>query len=253
VQLDYNFNEFTDASERALEARRSLIRRAQQNLEFTDSFFRLAPNFVHAGMFARQLAVFQLVNATSAHPGVILDFGTYTGFFACMAEISRAVVSSHDHKKVIAAFDTFEGYSGFEGRESRAHTVFEGSYSTGTGYESELRGLLADLEMSHGKKNPVHQVVRGNASVTFPKWAKALPLASVSLVSFDMNAKKPTRDTLIELMPYLSEGSQVVFWQFNRGEITGEREAYFELKSQLPKHRLIQSPVYPSLVSAQFL
>jgi hypothetical protein len=44
-----------------------------------------------------------------------------------------------------------------------------------------------------------------------------------------------------------------VFWQFNRAEITGEREAYFELKSQLPKHRLTQSPVYPSLVAAEFL
>lgn len=250
---EYSFDEFTTAAPEQIAARREIIGLARDSLEFTDSFFRLAPGFVHAGMFARQLAIFDLIKSTKNHPGHVLDFGTYTGFFATQAEVARAIVAPFDHQKKILAFDTFDGYLGFGANETESESVVEGGYATPPGYETKLQTLLSLLEIAHGKNSPSHRVVKGDAPVELERIAARENLASVSVASFDMNAYEPTKRCLEQIAQWLSPGSIVVFWQFNRGSIPGERKAYLALKDDLPPHQIESCPNYPSMVVLRVL
>jgi hypothetical protein len=80
--------------------------------------------------------------------------------------------------------------------------------------------------MAHLKK---HEIVKGDATKTFPEFLKRNPQTIVALAYFDFDLFEPTRDCLKELEPYLTKGSVIGFDELNDETTPGETVALREV------------------------
>ena len=182
--------------------------------------------------------------------GVICEFGVHWG--ATMAALCnlRGIYEPFNHSRRIVGFDTFSGFTGVDEKDGGYSS--DGDYSTSHGYETELTELL-DL---HESFSPIPQIrkfelVKGDVSVSLPEWLATNPQAIVSMVIFDMDIYKPTRDALAAIMPRLVKGSILVFDELNCPHFPGETQAVAEVIG-LNNLRLQRSPLQPYCAFAEF-
>ena len=70
-------------------------------------------------------------------------------------------------------------------------------YSVSSGYETVLEDIMRLHEgMSPAAHIEKFELIKGDASATFPKWLEENPHAIVAMAIFDMDVYKPTKDVL---------------------------------------------------------
>ncbi len=161
-------------------------------------------------------------------PGVICEFGLQWGASTSILLNLRGIYEPYNHARTIFGFDTFEGFVNIDDKDGGYSSV--GDYLTKDSYENELDEILSIHEsfspIAHKKK---FQLIKGDASITIDEWLKNNPHAIVSMVIFDMDVYKPTKDVLEKIIPRLTKGSILVFDELNCPVFPGETEAVMEV------------------------
>jgi hypothetical protein len=140
----------------------------------------------------------------------------------------RGAYEPYNFSRKIFGFDTFEGFSAVDIKDGAQVRV--GDYTTLPDYEDILDTILNIHEsfapINHIKK---FELIKGDASVTVQNWLTKNPYAVVSMVIFDMDVYKPTKDVLVSILPRLTKGSLLVFDELNCPHFPGETIAVNEV------------------------
>ncbi len=160
--------------------------------------------------------------------GIVVEFGCRWGQNMSLYTSLRGIYEPFNRLRRVVGFDTFSGFVSVASEDGRC--VEAGDYSTAPGYEQHLAQVLAMQEqespLPHLKK---HEIVKGDATQTFPEFLARNPQTIVALAYFDFDLFEPTRDCLKELLPYLTKGSVIGFDEINDETTPGETVALREV------------------------
>lgn len=174
--------------------------------------------------------------------GVVLEFGVHFGSSFAQLINLRSIHEPYNYARHIFGFDTFEG---FEDVTDNDNFSSRGDFKVSDGYEKHLEQVCLLHEKlapkSHLKK---FTLLKGNASETLRNLLLERPELVVSLVIFDMDIYKPTKDVLELLKPRLHKGSIIVFDEFNCPHYPGETSAAMA-ELDFKDFEFIQSPYMP--------
>ena len=87
-------------------------------------------------------------------------------------------------------------------------------------------------------------LLKGDAASTLTELLEKRPDLVISLVIFDMDIYKPTKEVLAKIKPHLHKGSIIVFDEFNSPHFPGETVAAME-ELDFKKVEFLQSPYLP--------
>jgi hypothetical protein len=175
--------------------------------------------------------------------GVICEFGVQWGASLATLVNLRGMLEPYNHPRKIYGFDTFEGFVGVETADKGFSVA--GQYTVAQGYEQTLDAILSLHEglspLPHIRK---FDLIKGDASVTVPRWLEDNTHAVIAMALFDMDVYKPTRDVLEAILPRLTKGSVLVFDELNCQHFPGETVALREVLglSRLALHSFPHQP-----------
>jgi hypothetical protein len=188
---------------------------------------------IHQTVFLRRQALSRLIYYYELYqkiidvPGVICEFGVQWGASLSTLVNLRGMLEPFNHSRTIYGFDTFEGF--VQPDEKDGGFSSKGDYATADRYEAILEEIIQIQEsfspIPHVKK---FELIKGDASETFPVWLKGNPHAIVAMAILDMDVYKPTKDVLQAILPRLTKGSLLVFDEVNCRHFPGETEAVAE-------------------------
>jgi hypothetical protein len=160
--------------------------------------------------------------------GIVIEFGCRWGQNTSLFTSLRGIYEPFNRLRRVVAFDTFSGFVSVADEDGKS--VAAGDYGTAPRYEDHLAQVLELQEqespLGHLRK---HEIVKGDATRTFPAFLKRNPQTIVALAYFDFDLFEPTRDCLKELVPYLTKGSVIGFDELNDETTPGETVALREV------------------------
>ncbi|HEY2706894.1 MAG TPA: TylF/MycF/NovP-related O-methyltransferase [Caulobacteraceae bacterium] len=179
-------------------------------------------------VLSRLIYYYELYQKITGVQGVICEFGVQWGATLATLINLRGMLEPFNHARKIYGFDTFAGFA--KVTEEDGGFSDRGQYTVTENYDRMLETLLGLHEqlspLPHIRK---FQLVKGDASETFPAWLETNPHAVVAMAIFDMDVYKPTRDVLQLILPRLTRGSLLVFDELNCEHFPGETQAVHEV------------------------
>lgn len=163
-------------------------------------------------------------------PGVVMEFGTRWGQNLSHFAALRGIYEPFNRHRKLVGFDTFAGFAGVSKEDGKSKMMQPGNYGVGEGYQKFLETVLQFQEdenpLSHIKK---FELIKGDATVTVPKYLKDHPETIVALAYFDFDLYEPTKKCLEHILPRLVKGSVVGFDELNDPDAPGETLALMEV------------------------
>ena len=161
--------------------------------------------------------------------GSIFEFGVRWGRNLGLFSALRGVYEPFNHTRSIVGFDTFEGLDSLDKKDGKHKIAKKGSLSVTNKYEKYLEKVLQYHEdespISHIKK---FEIIKGNATVTLPKYLEENQQTIVALAYFDMDLYKPTKICIEKLRERLGKGSIVGFDELASKKFPGETTALID-------------------------
>ena len=186
--------------------------------------------FVNRSLMQRMLYMSEVYRHALEVHGFIAELGVRWGQNLALFSVLRTLYEPWNHHRRIIGFDTFEGFPSVAEKDGGAAVIAPGSYNVTPGYEEYLEQLLLYHEALQPRPHlRKHEIVKGDASVTVPRYLEAHPEAIFALVSFDMDVYKPTRDCLEALLPRLVKGCVILFDELAVEAFPGETRAVCEV------------------------
>ena len=177
-------------------------------------------------------------------PGVICEFGVRFGDTLSLFTNLRGILEPYNFARKVIGFDSFAGFPSIHVKDTSFHEP--GDCNVPVGYEKSLERILQIHEsmapVSHIKK---HELVKGDATNTFPVWLEENAGACIALAIFDMDLYQPTRQVLEAILPRMPKGSVLVFDEFCYDPFPGEFVAVQEVLG-IHNLRMRQDPNQPS-------
>ncbi len=163
-------------------------------------------------------------------PGVVMEMGTRFGNNISLFSAFRSMYEPfHRHRKIIG-FDTFDGFPEVTPEDGKSDLMEKGNLKVGEGYYEYLDNLMKQRELneplSHIKK---YRLIRGDAIIELAKYLDENPQTIISLMYFDFDIYKPTRECLKMVKSYLTKGSILAFDELNDDDSPGETQALREV------------------------
>jgi hypothetical protein len=160
-------------------------------------------------------------------PGMICEFGVQWGATLNLLINLRGMLEPNNYSRIIYGFDTFSGFASVTDRDG-SYAV-PGDLRTLADYENTLDSLLKLQEFfsrpSHFKN---FGLIKGDATVTVPKWLETNSHAIIAMAIFDMDVYAPTKEVIENILPRLTKGSLLVFDELNCPYYPGETIAVSE-------------------------
>ena len=186
--------------------------------------------FLHPRDISRILFFNHIYSLVVEVPGIVMDFGTRWGTNMALFSSLRNIHDPINKQRLIVGFDTFEGFPNISPEDGNSSIMEIGRVSVPLGYDKYLINIL-DLHnkiepLSHLKK---YEICIGDASEEIQKYLLRQPQTIISLVFFDMNLYKPTKDCLEAIKPRLVKGSILAFDELNDPTCPGETQALQEV------------------------
>lgn len=182
--------------------------------------------FIDRITLGRILLMSQLYQKILTTEGIVMEFGVKYGQNISLFQKYRHIFEPYNWKRKIVAFDTFEGLYGVSSNDNQCQN---GDFSTPPSYENFLNEIMQlneqESAISHIKR---YEIIKGDASQTFPQYLKANPQTIISLIYFDMDIYQPTLDVLKFALPRMSKGSIIAFDEVNDSRYPGETMALLE-------------------------
>jgi hypothetical protein len=179
-------------------------------------------------VLSRLIYYYELYQKILPVQGVVCEFGVQWGATLATLMNLRGMLEPFNHARKIYGFDTFSGFVDVADADKGYSTA--GQYTVPEGYEATLEDILALHEglspLPHIRK---FDLIKGDASVTVPRWLDDNTHAVIAMAIFDMDVYKPTRDVLEAVIPRLTKGSLLVFDELNCQHFPGETQALREV------------------------
>lgn len=162
-------------------------------------------------------------------PGYIFELGTRYGNFSALFTSLRDIYEPFNRTRKIIACDTFTGL--FDVDKKKDPNFKKNDFATPKNYENYLENIFKCKEnfsaLPHHKR---YEIIKGDASKTIKNFLKKNKETLISLVFFDMDLYKPTKNVLNIIKPYLTKGSILVFddaiCELSPGETIAIKEAF---------------------------
>ena len=162
--------------------------------------------------------------------GIIVEFGVRWGQTLSVMAALRGIFEPFNRHRKIVGFDTFAGFRGFGEKDGPLCKSTDGSFSVSPDYDVYLGQILALQEalnpISHLKK---HELIKGDARQTVPRYFQDHPETIVSLAIFDFDIYEPTKAAMEAVRPHLCKGSVLVFDELCDDIFPGETLALKEV------------------------
>ena len=175
--------------------------------------------------------------------GIIIEFGVRWGQNLALFSNFRGMYEPYNYNRKIVGFDTFSGFPSVSQKDG--NLVKKGMYNVIDNYEKDLEEILnyheSESPLSHKKK---FELVKGDATQTFPKYLLDNPQTIVAFAYFDFDIYEPTKVCLEYLMERVTKGSVIAFDELNLKEFPGETIALMETIG-LKKYSIKRSPLNP--------
>jgi hypothetical protein len=143
----------------------------------------------------------------------------------------RGLLEPYNYQRDIVGFDTFQGFASVKVEDLSGRLRWEvGDYATPEGFAEHLAEVLQIQErmspLAHIRK---HELVVGDASVTFPRWLSEHPEQWAALVILDMDVYEANATVLEAVQGRLTKGSIVVLDELASKAFPGETRAFMEV------------------------
>jgi len=199
--------------------------------------------FLSRQTLSRILFMHELYQKTLNVHGNIAEFGVRWGQNLSLFLNFRGIHEPFNYNRKVIGFDTFEGFPNTH--KNDGPLIKDGDYSVSPNYEEYLESVLdyheSESPISHKRK---FELVKGDATKTFPEYLKNHPETIIALAYFDFDLYKPTKECLALLSERLTKGSVVAFDELNCPEFPGETLALMEVFG-LGRYALKRSPLNP--------
>ena len=135
----------------------------------------------------------------------------------------------YHYTRKLYGFDTFEGFAGITDKDlsSEATHLKEGGLNYG-GFERFNEAIrIHDQNRALGHI-PKMEMIKGDISLTMPKFIKDHPELVIGLLYLDLDLYKPTLDTIKTLITRVPKGGVICFDEINHKDYPGETTAVIE-------------------------
>jgi hypothetical protein len=197
--------------------------------------------FVNRQTLTRYLFLNELYQKVLDVHGIVAEFGVRWGQNLALMESLRGIYEPYNYNRQLVGFDTWEGFPSVHGKDGGSDIAVKGAYAVTKGYEEYLAKVLD----CHEQESPVshiqkYQLVKGDATVTVPKYLKENPQTIIAFAYFDFDIYEPTKKVLEAIKPYLTKGSIIGFDELNKHDFPGETVAVREVFG-LGKYKITRS------------
>lgn len=188
----------------------------------------------------RFLAHTDLFKMTLDVPGDIAELGVFRGLgLFTWANLLESYCIG-DRTKVVWGFDNWTGFSGLseeDGKQDEDTGKVVGGFDP-KHYFEELKSAIAIFDQDRFiPAKPRIKLVEGNIEESVPQFVKENPGVRFSLVHFDCDLYKPTKEALYAMWDKVSRGGVVVFDEYSIHDWPGETQAVDEF---LQDHKELQ-------------
>jgi len=183
--------------------------------------------------------------------GSVVECGVFFGGgLMTWAQLS-AIYEPVNHQRRVIGFDTFEGFPDMAGKDSGAESgeAHAGGLAIDSHAEITRAAALFDANRPVGHI-PKVELVRGDATLTIPRYLEENPHLLISLLYLDFDIHAPTAVALEHLLPRMCKGSVLAFDELNLRDWPGETVALLE-SLDVRRLALERSPIGSTISWAQ--
>jgi hypothetical protein len=183
------------------------------------------PRYARRKTVTRFISLYELFKLALPVKGSIIEAGVFRGFGLMTWAHLSAVLEPSNLTRRIYGFDTFEGFPSVGPNDvNRRKTAAVGDLKADSHDELQRLIEIYDQDRFLGHIDKVH-LVKGDLSVTVPKFVAENPHLVVSLLFLDVDLYQPTRTALEHLLPRMPKGAVLAFDQLDNPIWPGEAAA----------------------------
>lgn len=163
--------------------------------------------------------------------GSIIECGVFFGGGLMTYAKLSAIFEPVNNQRKIIGFDTFSGFPSLAKQDSGATSRY--AHKGGLDPKVDTYGdLKKSIELFDSNRFVNHipkvELVKGDASITIPKYVKDNPQLVVSLLYLDFDLYKPTKIAIETLVPRMPKGAIIAFDELNAKLWPGETRAVLD-------------------------
>jgi hypothetical protein len=161
--------------------------------------------------------------------GSVIECGVLRGGGLMAWAQFSTILEPTNHQRRIVGFDTFSGFPKISkhDRASESTQARRGGLAVDSHHHLQECIQLFDMNRFIGHI-PKVELIRGNASKTFPQYLKQNPQLVISLLYLDFDIYEPTLAALKHFLPRMPKGAVIAFDQLNSKDWHGESTAVLE-------------------------
>ena len=170
----------------------------------------------------RILHLDQIFNLAKNIPGDIFEFGCYYGASTTILNNLKKIYLPFDTQKFVHTFDTFCGFVDVDQQNDESASEFvnkigDFSNTLGSSYDDLLREVLSDIGSLDSSVSTAETftINKGDLSDSLPKFLDKNPAVMASMIIFDMDLFKPTKNGIDLMVERMIPGCILVFDEFN--------------------------------------
>jgi hypothetical protein len=188
------------------------------------------PRFATKRSLARFMAKEKLFESILHINGIIVECGVFNGAglftWAQLSNIHEPV----NYTRKIVGFDTFEGFPSVSAEHDNVGVM---TSKKGDLQGSTVEEIALSLEKYDNERHLAHiknvELVKGDFSVTAPRYLETHRHTVVSLLYLDFDLYEPTKKALELFLPKMPKGAIVAFDELNCESFPGETTAFEEV------------------------
>ena len=189
------------------------------------------PNYLQTTYVRKFISRYEIYAKVLEVHGSIVECGVLSGAGVFSWAHFSEIFEPYNHLRRIIGFDSFEGFPNISEIDN-ASTLKSVNLQTG-GLKSEqlshLEGLIDIFDMNRPLQHISKiSLVKGDASVTIPKFVEDNPEIVCALLWLDFDLYEGTRVALKHFLPRMPKGSLIAFDELNHPLWPGETVALFE-------------------------
>lgn len=187
------------------------------------------PKYVRRQNLTRFLALYEIFKRILPVKGSIVECGVFRGFGLMSWSKFSAILEPVNLTRRVYGFDAFTGFPSISERDrsqASSHINAGDLYADSYAELQELIGIHDSTRfLGHIQKT---HLIRGDATVTIPRFIQEHPHLMVSLLFLDFDLYEPTKVALEAFVPRMPRGAVVAFDELDNPLWPGETLAMLE-------------------------
>jgi len=161
--------------------------------------------------------------------GSIVECGIFLGGgLMTFAQLS-SILEPINHQRKIIGFDTFSGFPKLNRHDKQSMSEHMHKGGLGMNSYADLHKCISLFDSNRFLSHiPKIEIIKGDASLTIPKYLKTNRHTVVSLLYLDFDIYKPTKTAIESFIPRMPKGSIIVFDEINNPLWKGETQAVLD-------------------------